>query len=149
MRFLAPLALLVAAGVVAFLLLRGEGEDPAALAIDRYVAAWTRGDDAAAAALTDNPKAAAEGAAGQPARPGRREVRARVVSRTENAARVRVTWDVPGFGPFAYAVRLTAVEGEPDWRVRWRESAVHPQLDRDTRLGTARRPATARRDPRP
>ena len=57
-RFLAPLALLVAAGVVAFLLLRGEGEDPAALAIDRYVAAWARGDDAAAAALTDNPKAA-------------------------------------------------------------------------------------------
>ena len=58
-RFIAPLALLVVAGVVAFLLLRGEGEDPAALAIDRYVAAWTRGDDAAAAALTDNPKAAA------------------------------------------------------------------------------------------
>jgi hypothetical protein len=46
MRFLAPLALLIAAGVIGFLLLRGEDEDPAALAIDRYVAAWTRGADA-------------------------------------------------------------------------------------------------------
>ena len=26
---------------------------------------------------------------------------------------MQVTWKVPGFGPFAYAVRLTAVEGEP------------------------------------
>jgi len=137
MRILAPLALLVAAGVVAFFLVRGESEDPAALAIDRYVAAWERGDDARAAALTDNPKAAAK--ALQASRRGLdgAKLRARVVSRTENAARVRVTWDVPGFGPFAYAVRLTAVEGEPDWRVRWRDSAVHPELDRDTRLGTA------------
>jgi hypothetical protein len=55
MRFLAPLAILLAAGAVAFFLLRGEDEDPLALAVDRYVAAWTRGDDARAAALTDKP----------------------------------------------------------------------------------------------
>jgi cell division protein FtsI/penicillin-binding protein 2 len=137
MRLLAPLALLVIAGVVAFFLLRGEGEDPAALAIDRYVVAWTGGDDAQAAALTDRPKRAAEALEASRRGLDGARVRARVVSRTEDGARVRVTWEVPGFGPFAYAVRLTAVEGEPDWRVRWRETAVHPGLDGKTRLGTA------------
>ena len=50
----------------------------------------------AAAALTDNPKAAAK--ALQASRRGLdgAKLRARVVSRTEDAARVRVTWDVPG-----------------------------------------------------
>ena len=41
---------------------------------------------------------------------------------------MQVAWKVPGFGAFAYAVRLTAVEGEAEWRVRWRETAVHPGL---------------------
>ena len=136
-RFLAPLALLAAAAVVGFLLLRGDGEDPAALAIDRYTAAWSRGDDAAAAALTDNPKAAAEALAATRKGLDGARVRARVLARGEDVARVRVAWEVPGYGPFAYAVRLTAVEREAGWRVRWRETAVHPALDRDTRLGTS------------
>ena len=44
---------------------------------------------------------------------------------------------MPGFGSYAYPVRLTAVEGEDEWRVRWRETAVHPELSRDTRFGTS------------
>ena len=112
MRFLAPLALLAVAGVAAFLLLRGEGEDPAALAIDRYAAAWTRGDDAAAAALTDNPKAAAAAL-----KANRAGLDGASVTRTSASAAARArracrsTWKVPGFGTFSYAVRLTAVEG--------------------------------------
>ena len=138
MRILAPLALLAAVGVAAFLLLRGDGEDPAALAIDRYAAAWTRGDDAAAAALTDNPKAAAAALKANRTGLDGASVRARVLSRGEGTARVQVTWKVPGFGAYSYAVRLNAVEGpDDDWRVRWRERAVHPELGRDTRLGTS------------
>jgi len=136
-RFLAPLAILAASVFVGFLLLRGEDERPGAIAIDRYLAAWTRGADDAAAALTDNPKAAA--AALKASRTGLdgASVRTSVSSRAEDAARVRVTWQVPGFGRFAYSIRLAAVEGEAGWRVRWRETLVHPELDRQTRLGTA------------
>ena len=138
-RFLAPLALLVAAGVVAFLLLRGEGEDPAALAIDRYVAAWTRGDDAAAAALTDNPKAAAAALKANRAGLDGASVRARVLEPHGEERRARAG-HVEGAGLRAVRLRRPADRGRgraTDWRVRWRETAVHPELDRDTRLGTS------------
>ena len=99
-----PLALLAAVGVVAFLLLRGEGEDPAALAIDRYVAAWTRGDDAARRGAHGQP----EGGRRRRSRPAGAgldgaSVTARVlVSAARSAARVQV--DVEGAG--LRAVRL-------------------------------------------
>jgi len=136
-RFLAPVVLLVAAGAVAFVLLRGGGEDPAATAIDRYVAAWSRGDDVAAARLTTHPDAAAEALKASRAGLDKARVRATVLNRDEDAARVRVAWNVPGYGRFAYEVRLTAVEADPEWRVRWREANVHPKLTRRTRLGTS------------
>ena len=121
--------------------LRGEGEDPAALAIDRYAAAWTRGDDAAPrrsrttrrrprAALKAN-RAGLDGASVPRACSAADERRRR--------ARARSTWKVPGFGTYSYAVRLTAVEGASDeWRVRWRETRRAPRARaRDTRLGTS------------
>ena len=127
-RFLVPLALLAVPGVAAFLLLRGESEDPAALALDRYAAAWTRGDDAAAAALTDNPEGRGRGAEGQPGGTGRRGRGRAVTSRGESAARVRRHVEGPGLRGLRLSVRLTAVEGAHEWRVRWRETAVHPGL---------------------
>lgn len=137
MRFLAPIAL-IAIAAAAFFLLRGKsGPPPAEVAIDRYLAAWQRGDDGAAARATTRPDAALE--ALQATRKGLdgARVRTRVTSRAEDAARVEVSWDVPGFGRFAYSVRLTAIEAEPEWRVRWSDKNVHPALARDTRLGTA------------
>ena len=104
MRILAPpRPPLVAAGVVAVAVLAlglgGDDDRPGQEAIDRYLAAWERGDDAAAAAaLTDQPgRRAAKALPGQPRRPRRRvRSRARVARRRdadgENAARVPVTW---------------------------------------------------------
>ena len=109
MRILAPLALLAVVGAAAFLLLRGEGEDPAARAVDRYVAAWTRGDDAAAAALTDNPKAAAAALKANRAGLDGAAVTARVLSRGEGT-RARAG-DLEGAG-----VRVVRLPGPADRR---------------------------------
>jgi cell division protein FtsI/penicillin-binding protein 2 len=134
---LVPLAVLVAAG---FVVLDGDDERPGAAVVDRYLAAWARGDDAGAAALTDRPGAArraleANRAGLDGARVGTR-VLARRDDERESAARIRVAWDVPRFGRFAYESRVVAVEGDAGWRVRWQDTALHPALAGDTRLGT-------------
>ena len=120
----------------------GGGERPAgAVAIDGYLAAWARGDDDGAARLTDDPDAARralrENRAGLDGAKLRTRVLARGDDEDERSARVRVSWEVPRFGRFAYEVRLAAAEADGEWRVRWREKAVHPGLDGTTRLGTA------------
>src|SRR5688500_8286618 len=124
------LAALTAAGFV--VLGADDDERPGAAAIDRYLAAWARGDDAGAATLTDKPGAARRGLEVNRAGLDGARVATRVVSRRDDervsAARVRVAWDVPRFGRFAYETRIVAVEGEAGWRVRWRDDAVHPVL---------------------
>lgn len=134
------LAVAAAGALAAGVLGGGDDERPGAVAIDRYLAAWTRGDDAGAARLTDRPGAARRVLEMNRAGLDGAAVTARVVDRRdderESAARVRVAWDVPRFGRFAYETRLTAVPGEDAWRVRWRDTAVHPKLDGETRLGT-------------
>jgi cell division protein FtsI/penicillin-binding protein 2 len=134
----AAVAAVLLVGVLAALVLGagGDEERPGAGAIDRYLAAWARGDDAGAAALTDRPGAARRALEASRAGLEGARVTARVLDRRdgedERAARVAVAWDVPRFGRFAYEVRITAA-GE---RVHWRERAVHPALSRRTRLGT-------------
>jgi cell division protein FtsI/penicillin-binding protein 2 len=131
-RILAPLALLAAiAAVVVFFLAGGKADEPDAIA--RYVAAWSRGDDRAAAALTDRPAAAKQALQASRAGLDGASVRARVRSRDEDGAHVDVAWNVPRFGRFAYTIRLTTKDG----KIHWRERAVHPALGRRTRLGTA------------
>jgi cell division protein FtsI/penicillin-binding protein 2 len=118
----------------------GNDERPGAAAIDAYLAAWARGDDAGAAKLTDRPGPARRGLEVNRAGLDGAAVATRVLDRRdderESAARVRVQWEVPRFGRFAYDVRIVAVEGDAGWRVRWRDTALHPALAADTRLGT-------------
>ena len=76
MRWLAPVGLIVAVGAVALFFVTRSGGDPASDAFVGYAAAWSRGDDRAAARLTDKPKAALEqlqaSARASTARPSRR-----------------------------------------------------------------------------
>src|SRR4051794_6504261 len=58
MRWLAPLTLIVAVGAVALYFATRSGGDPARDAFVGYTAAWSRGDDRAAARLTDDPRTA-------------------------------------------------------------------------------------------
>jgi hypothetical protein len=53
-------------------------------------------------------------------------------------ARAAVRWRTSTVPQFDYQIRLGAAEQDGEWRVRWRESTVHPALERATRLGTAR-----------
>src|SRR5215208_3157596 len=151
------LALLVAAAA-AVLASDGSAERPGgAVAIDRYLEAWASGDDDRAAALTDRPQSARRALRKSRAGLDGARVRARALDRRDDergsVARVRVEWEVPRFGAFGYDVRIAATPVDDGWRVRWREAAVHPVLEADTRLGTAvgwpRRGAVLDRDGRP
>jgi cell division protein FtsI/penicillin-binding protein 2 len=56
-------------------------------------------------------------------------------------ARVRLRWNVPGIGPYAYDVRVPLRKVEDEWNVRWTVTLVHPGLRDEERLGTTREPA--------
>jgi len=143
-RLVAAVLAVLLAGVVAVVVLGlgGDDERPGAVAIDRYLAAWARGDDAAAATVTDRPDVARRVLALNREGLDGARVAARVLDRRdgddESTARVRVRWAVPRFGEFTYEVGVTAAPGDAEeWRVRWGETLVHPALERDTRLGTS------------
>jgi cell division protein FtsI/penicillin-binding protein 2 len=129
---LAAVLVVIAAGV-AFLLLRG-GEDPAQRVIERYLAAWSRGDDRGAAALTDDPRAAAAALRLSRAGLDGARVKARL---DDDGKRARVGWQVPRIGGWAYDVTIAARERGGTWRVHWSEALVHPRLTAQTRLGTS------------
>jgi hypothetical protein len=143
LRLITVAVVLFVAGAGVELVTGGGGDSepaPGVLAIERYLAAWSRGDDRAAAALTDAPAQALRAL-----RLNRRgldgaAVRAALLDqRTDGRstrARVRVRWTIPRFGIFEYEVRIAASATGQAWRVRWGEKLVHPELDADTRLGT-------------
>ena len=102
---------------------------------------WSAGDDAAAARLTDDPKAAAavlkanrrglDGASlkatlGELKESGRRRHGEAVAA----AGRSR------GSAAGATTRRSACARSEEEWRVRWSPTMVHPKLDDETRLGT-------------
>jgi len=139
------LAVLAAAAAATWLLVVRTG--PAAEeAAQTFLAAWSRGDDRGAAALTDDPKAAAasldanrRGLDGPTLRAGLLDVR-----EDGDAARARteLAWDVPGIGRFAYESSFRLRRQDDRWLVTWSDAVVHPQLEDDTqRLGTTREPA--------
>jgi cell division protein FtsI/penicillin-binding protein 2 len=141
-RGLLPGVLLLAVAAIAavVVLSLGGGGSPGRDAVDRYLAAWTRGDDAAAAAATDQLAAARRALTASRAGLDGARVRAMVLDLQEDddgaQARVRVSWQVPRIGTFAYVTRIAAAPAGDAWSVRWRETAVHPRLDEATRLGT-------------
>lgn len=132
--------------VLAALALTGGGDDADSPGerVDSFLAAWSRGDDAAAARLTDAPDRAAAGlSANRAGLDGARLEAARVGEVTEDdgvaRARVRMRWTVPEIGPFSYTTTVTLRRLPDDsWAVRWAPSVVHPQLRRGARLGTVR-----------
>ena len=115
-------------------------------ALDPFVAAWSRGDDRGAAALTSDPAGRRRRAGGQPPRP-RRRPRAREHARTsprsgDTRARDRASCagTCPGSarGPTARASRCSAATGTG--RSSGRPTVVHPRLTAGRRLGTVRDP---------
>ena len=96
-------AIAAAVAVVVFVVLaRGPEPEPA---IDRYLAAWSRGDDAGAARAAEDPKTTRAALEASRAGLDGAKVSARRTSLERKddraAAGARVTWQVPGFGEFA------------------------------------------------
>lgn len=135
---------LVLALAAVALLRGGNDEDSPSQRVDAFLSAWSRGDDAEAARLTDAPTSAAAGLrANRAGLDGARLTAVRVGDVTEAdgtaRARVRLRWTIPEIGPFSYTTTV-ALRRLPDdsWAVRWAPTVVHPQLRRGARLGTVR-----------
>jgi cell division protein FtsI/penicillin-binding protein 2 len=134
------LGLVVAA--IVFVLFGGSDPPGPRSALDPYLAAWARGDDRGAAALTDDPRAAAAALTASRRGLDGARVRATVDDVREHgdsaAADVRVRWDVPGIGPWSYRATIGLVREDDKWRVAWAPTDVHPRLRGSSRLGTVR-----------
>jgi cell division protein FtsI/penicillin-binding protein 2 len=115
-------------------------------ALEGFANAWSRGDDAAAGALTERPPAATAGL-----RANRRGLDGARVTATLDGdvthhgdtadGALRVTWQVPGIGRWSYRTHAALARREEGWRVVWQPALVHPRLDENSRLGTVRSPA--------
>src|SRR5689334_4857477 len=101
---------LVAVAAVVILFVRGAKPPAPSEALDPFVAAWSRGDDRGAAALTTDPTAA--GAALTANRRGldgaRVQASTQDVAKEGDSARatLRLSWRVPGIGAWSYRTRV-------------------------------------------
>jgi cell division protein FtsI/penicillin-binding protein 2 len=139
------LVLAVAAAIAAAVLLIGGGGPPASEAAEKFATAWSRGDDRGAAQFTNAPDRALADLQANRRGLDDASVRVRVTDVTEDdetaVARLAVSWDVPGVGPFRYRSRMRLDKGEDDWTVRWARQVVHLRLADEQRLGTTREAA--------
>ncbi len=140
-RVAAVIALLVAVGGVAFALLRkDDSAEKSKAAVAAFTAAWTRGDDARAGALTDAPAAAAKALKAN--RSGLDGAKVTVtpgpltVKDDQATGRLTVTWQIPAIGRYSYAAPVTAIKGKDAWIVHYSPRTIHPRLTATTRLGT-------------
>ncbi len=140
-RIAALAALAVVTGAAAVIIFVREAAPPGPdEVLTPFVAAWTRGDDQGAAALTDNPRAA--GAALVANRRGLDGARVQaaveeVAQRNDSAkATVRMRWDVPGIGTWSYRTSIALARDGRHWKVVWAPTVVHPRLTAGQRLGT-------------
>jgi cell division protein FtsI/penicillin-binding protein 2 len=135
---------LVAVATVVILFVRGSGPPAPTEALDPFLAAWSRGDDRAAAALTSDPAAAA--AALTANRRGLDGARVRAstqdVAKNGDTARatLRLSWNVPGIGAWSYRTRVALERHGEHWKIVWAPTVVHPRLSAGRRLGTVREP---------
>src|ERR1700754_3386270 len=140
-RLLAVAALLVPVVAVAVFFLTRSSPDPAGDTFARYAGAWSRGDDRAAAALTDQPKPAqAQLTASRKGLDGAKvQATVRSVSEKDDAATatLAVAWEIPRIGRWSYSVHVAAKKVQDAWQVRWKPTALHPKLKASTRLGTS------------
>jgi cell division protein FtsI/penicillin-binding protein 2 len=134
----------VAAAAVVIVFVRGAEPPAPGEALDPFLAAWSRGDDRGAAAITSDPGAAAAAlAVNRRGLDGARvQAGAQDVAESGDTARatVRVRWDVPGIGAWAYRTRIALERSDGHWKVVWAPTVVHPRLTSGRRLGTVRDP---------
>lgn len=106
-----------------------------------FTAAWQRGDDQAAARMTDAPDAALR--ALEASRKGLNGAKLRaqagkVDERDDRATgTAELTWAVPAIGPWQYDTQLALERRDDTWVIRWTPEIVHPKLSAETRLGTS------------
>lgn len=105
----------------------------------QFLAAWAKGDIAAAAGATDNPAAAQPVLQDtkQALDPTAAELTPGDISTTNDRTTMAfdASWTLPGFPvPWRYPGRLALAKGsDGQWRVHWQPQDVHPQLgDGDT-----------------
>ncbi len=140
---LAAVVFAVVIGVLALLLLR---PSPAESALERFAELCSRGADAEAARLTDQPKAAAGALAANRRGLDGARLTAELLDVEEEGSgaahgQLRLVWRVPGIGPFSYTSTVLLRGGEErPWRIRWSPTLVHPALGARERLGTIREP---------
>jgi cell division protein FtsI/penicillin-binding protein 2 len=135
---------LVAVAAAAIIFVRDAKPPGPDEALDPFVAAWTRGDDRGAAALSTDPRAAGAALAANRRGLDGARVNASVVTVDESDATARATvrlrWEVPGIGPWVYRTRIALARDDGHWKVVWRPTVVHPRLTAARRLGTVRDP---------
>ncbi len=140
---LGALALAVGAVVVVVVVWRLAHPPGPDAKLQDYAAAWTRGDDRGAGALTDNPKAATaalianrKGLDGAHVSASAADVSSHGDQATGT---LRVRWNVPSVGPWSYTTKVTLFRSGGDWQVAWKPTDIHPRLTASNlRLGTVR-----------
>ncbi len=111
-------------------------------ALDPFLTEWSEGRDRAAARHTDAPRTAAAALVANRAGLDGARLETETLETSEDGdrahARVRLRWNVPGIGPYAYDVRVPLRKVDDEWKVRWTVTLVHPKLRDNERLGTTR-----------
>ncbi|MFB9745452.1 penicillin-binding transpeptidase domain-containing protein [Pseudonocardia sulfidoxydans] len=144
-RALSPLRLGLLAGLLVIALVGAgcavfgpSGEEKA---VQAYLDAWTRGDDAAAARLTDDPAAAQAALADTRkalAPAGLTATLGQVRTAGDDAtASVDVAWDLGQDRRFAYLGEIgvrRSEQADSGWLVHWTPAAIHPKLAAGQRL---------------
>ena len=129
--------LVVLAGVAGCGLFGDDGPTKTAAA---FLAAWSRGDDAGAAALTDDPDAArqllAEARTALAPAAITTEVAQVRTATDRSTASANITWDLGQDRRWTYlgGFEMHPAETDTGWQVRWAPTVVHPQLATGQRL---------------
>jgi hypothetical protein len=135
------LLFLLVAGL-AIVLVRSPDEPEPSEALEPFLADWSAGRDRAAARQTDAPKVAAAALVANRAGLDGAKLSTETLDVSEDGDRARATvrlrWNVPAIGPYAYDVRVPLRKRNDEWQVRWRVTVVHPRLRGKERLGTTR-----------
>jgi cell division protein FtsI/penicillin-binding protein 2 len=134
-------AVLLVAGL-AIVFVRSSGQPEPSDALDPFLTEWSEGRDRAAGRHTDAPRVAAAALVANRAGLDGARLETETLETSEDGdrarARVRLRWNVPAIGPYAYDVRVPLRKVEDEWKVRWTVTLVHPKLRDNERLGTTR-----------
>jgi len=123
------LAVLVTTGAVSACTPRPDGPAPAA---ERFFAALSTGDTAAAAELSDDPSDAREALnaawAGLQATHLDTQILGSKYTEDIGAISYRYTWHLPKNRTWTYDGQLKMARYEGHWQIRWRSTDLHPRL---------------------